>query len=266
MAGNDTIMRYLIDKIKEKKELSSVADKIVDESLYNYMRKNKIPASSLASFNEQDFKVLIKGVRRELRNIAGSFQKDISQRYELLEKGDLIELLGTHKSTRERLPYYPQIKKFISEIGVKTVLDLGAGLNPIAMASKEIAYYAYDIHQSEVDLLNRFFEKYELAGQAYIYDVRKVTAKSLPMCDMCFLFKVLDVLEKRGHKLAEKIISQLRCRYLLISFSTKTLSGKSMNHPQRGWIEQLLMRLGYVYTVLNLPNEVFYLVDKKNLV
>jgi len=61
---------------------------------------------------------------------------------------------------------------------------------------------------------------------------------------------------------AEKIIRKIPSQYLLISFSTKTLSGRPMNHPQRGWIEQLTKRLGYGFEIIKSKNEIFYLIKK----
>ena len=35
-----------------------------------------------------------------------------------------------------------------------------------------------------------------------------------------------------------------------------------MNHPYRGWIEQMCRRLGYFYEILEFENEIFYLIQK----
>ncbi len=141
-------------------------------------------------------------------------------------------------------------------------MDLGCGINPLALARKGIVYYALDIKKDELDLIKEFFVKKDIAGETILFDVRKIKEIELPAVDMCLIFKVFDILEKRGHKLAEEIIDNVKCRYFLISFSTKTLSGKPMNHPQRGWIERLLARKGFKFKQIKSKNEIFYLAER----
>ena len=82
------------------------------------------------------------------------------------------------------------------------------------------------------------------------------------MClvDVCFMFKFLDPIEDKGHKLSEEIIKLIKARYIVISFSTKTVSGKKMNHPYRGWIEKMLERIKKDFEKISLENEVFYII------
>lgn len=197
---------------------------------------------------KRDYENIVKKVRAELRLVSGRFESTDQD-------------LSSHSSTRERSNFYHHIKKFISKLKAKSILDLGCGLNPIALAKKNVTYYACDINQKNIEFVNNFFKENDLSGKAFYYDLRKIDS-SLPQADLCLLFKVLDVIETKGHKLAEKIILSLNCKYLLISFSTKTLSGRPMNHPQRGWIEKLLERLNYKFQIIKSKNEIFYLVSK----
>ena len=141
-------------------------------------------------------------------------------------------------------------------------MDIGCGTNPIHLADREIVYYATDINEGNLKEVKEHFEKNNISGKVFFYDLRKIKSKDLPNADLCLILKVFDVLEKRGHKLAEKIISSIQCKYFLISFPTKTLSGKPMNHPQRGWIELLLNRLGFQFKIIKSKNEIFYLAEK----
>jgi len=57
--------------------------------------------------------------------------------------------------------------------------------------------------------------------------------------DLCLIFKVLDIIEKKTHKNAEKILKAINAKRMIISFSTRTLSGKPMEYPRRLWAEKL---------------------------
>lgn len=250
-------MEKLIKKIKEKKELSGIDDSIVRETLSNYLKKSRI---NLQSLSESEKKIIIKEIRAELRNLAGRFKVSLKKREFLLDKNNIEELLKTHASTRERLDFYPELINLIDNLKIKSILDLGAGINPIAIAKPGMNYYAFEINIDDLKLVRRFFIKNGIQGEIIMHDIRKPFA--YPKADICLILKMFDVLEQRGHKLAEQIIKSLNCKYLLISFSTKTLAGNPMRHPQRGWIEWLLKRLGYEFSTLKSKNEIFYLAKK----
>jgi hypothetical protein len=255
MATTDEI----IARVKQKKELSGLTDAVVSETISNYLKKKSI---SLEYLNDAEKKLLVKDIRAELRHYSGRFQKDSEKRLPFVKSGNISELLKTHSSTRERVEFYPEIRKLLGELKVKSILDLGCGINPVALATRDVEYYASDINEENLQVVSKFFQKNNLNGKTFVCDLKHIDLCTLPKTDICFLFKVFDVLETKGHKLAEKIIILLHSTYLLISFSTKTLSGKPMNHPQRGWIELLLSRLDYKFSILKSKNEIFYLARK----
>ncbi|MEK6893277.1 MAG: hypothetical protein AABX07_03675 [Nanoarchaeota archaeon] len=246
----------LLKKVKQKKELRGLADEVILESLKNYFKKNKISKK----LSEKDKKTITAEIRAELRQYTGRFQNISKAREELIE-GREENILKTHASTKERIDFYPEIIKILDKLEAKSILDLGCGINPLAIAKRGI-YYALDIKKDELDLIKEFFARRGIAGKTILFDVRKIKEIELPVVDVCLIFKVFDILEKRGHKLAEEIIENIKCRYFLISFSTKTLSGKPMNHPQRGWIERLLTRKGFKFKQIKFKNEIFYLAEK----
>lgn len=253
-------IKQIASKIKQKKELSGLSDKIVLNVLEECLKKKKLDIENLKN---KDFKLLVKSVRAQLRDYAGRFNKNSKSRFKLLKKGRIEDLLKTHISTKERYEIYPQLKKILENLKVKSVLDLGCGINPIALAKSGIEYHACDINEEDLELVSYYFKKNKINGDSFFYDLRNIK-EDLPYADICLILKVFDVIEKKGHKLAEKIIKSIKSRYILISFSTKTLSGKPMNHPQRGWIEQLLNRIDYKFSILNCKNEIFYLVVNPN--
>ncbi len=255
----NNIYKRILKIVKEKKPFSSLPDMLVLESIEKINKISSLPEST----SEKDLKILAKEIRAELRRYTGRFQNSESDRASLLENNSLSELINTHTSTKERADFYAELNRIISSLNVKSILDLGCGINPIFLARKGIIYNACDIREDELELVRQYLQKENISGQVFFYDLRKI-GEDLPQVDLCLILKVFDVIESKGHKLAEKIILSIKCKKFLISFSTKTLSGKQMNHPQRGWIERLLSRLKYKYQMFKSDNEIFYLAEKVN--
>ncbi len=272
----------LIVKIKKKKELQTIDDEIVIHEIKRYLHKN----SKLIDMFIQDKKIalqtIMKHVRSELRRLYGSYTTQIDSR----EKAKLnfisqssektvTDLLLSHKSTAERYPYYEQFYKELFEITGKptSIIDLGCGMNPLSfsfMNLKKVSYFAYDISTADLDILHSFFEnKKEIDGTTSVINLFEAKSKplfeGLPQFDLCFLFKVLEIIEQsKSHKISEKIITSVPAIWVVVSFPTKTISGKPMKHPRRGWIERMLERLSYSYSVLTFENEIYYVIKKSN--
>ena len=250
----------LIKKIKNKKELIGLPDFLVKEKLENYLGKNKIKLP----LKEKDEKIVIKEVRSKLREYVGRFRVKSSskKRMEFLEKEKISELLRTHSSTKERLDSesYLILKKIIAKIKPKSILDLACGLNPIALAQKNIKYYASDINMEDLNIVKLYFKKKKITGKVYVSDLTK--EKIFPKTDLCLILKTLDILEKGNYKFAENLIKNIPCKDLIISFSTRTLSGKPMNRPERAWFERILEKINYKYDKTKTSNEIFYIIKK----
>ncbi len=246
----------LINAIKQKKELSDISNSLISDILNKYLKKHKI---YLEALNKKDIKLIISSVRAELRLYSGRFQKSTKDKELLLKQNKIIELLKTHSSTSERLDFYPELKKIISSLNISSILDLASGLNPLALASSNIEYYAIDIKESEIFLINQFFKKHKIKGKAIVSDIR--TLDKFPKADLCILFKILDILDN-SYELAQKFLKNINCRYFLISFSTITLSGKRMKIPRRFWLERILNNLNFKFKIFSSNNEIFYLIEK----
>ena len=275
----------LIQEIKKKKELQSIDDHFVEESLRKYLQQEpKILEALQENFNpkSKSYTLVIKQVRAQLRRVYGLFRDDSKERKRLVEEllvsqkqnqAALIQqILSTHSSTQERLPIYDQLyaKIFFITEKPKTILDLGAGINPFSftyMGLKECSYYTYDINQEEIEAINQYFqllhkENSSFIGKAIVADIAAANV-TFPKADLAFLFKMTEVIDKgKGHKKTEELLKRIPAKYVAISFATKTMSGKAMTAPRRSWMEWLCKRLGYEYTILEFENELFYVVKK----
>ena len=75
------------------------------------------------------------------------------------------------------------------------------------------------------------------------------------------IFRIMHYLIGKNRKLFFiNLIKSLDCKYLVASFSKKTISLKEMRNPERKWFESLLNKLGLKYKKLDFENEVFYLI------
>ena len=288
---DDKLVVRLLADIKQKKELRTLSGNFVRGQLLLFLERNPKVLRYLLeqpSSRAEKYKQLIKELRKNLRRTYGVFQldKEIKERQQLVEElvtknpkngKNLVErILATHASTKERLLFYEELyrKIFLMTGKPQRVLDLGSGLNPFSiplMHLRKLDFSAYDISDEEVNTLTDFFaflqrQNKHFSGHAETLDLfHWEQLKKLKKADVCFLFKMTDVLDRgKGHKATESVLREVPARFVVISFPTKTLSGKRMNFPKRRWIELLCNRLGFSFRVLQFPNEVFYVIEKKS--
>lgn len=262
----------ILKEIKQSKKYKTISEGVISEEIERYIRKN--PRYELY----KDKKILGE-IKSELHKIHGSFQKSSRRKRkkyfeELKEdienKSAIKKILLTNISTKERIGDYEDIYKKIFEITGKpnSILDFGCGLNPFSfvfMNLEKIKYYAYDIDEEDIFLIKEYFHemKEKISGKAEIMDLSSASEeeiKKLPKSDVCFMFKLVDILDKKGHKQSERIIKNINSNYIIVSFSKKTIAGKRMNFPYRGWIERMLERIGFEFKKIDFENEVFYVI------
>jgi hypothetical protein len=286
-------IKRLAEDIKRKKELQDLDSRFIEYHITRYLHANpkSVPFIEKQTTGKpsKEYKQIIKDLRKVLRRFHGLFQidskkGDMQVLFEMLDEiksfDDLRnvagQLLSIHASTQERLEIYKQLYHEIFGItGVPSrILDLGCGLNPASIVfmnilEKKCSYYAYDINVKEKQLLARFFEQAHGLYSSFtgksnylnLLEVEKIP--TLPSVDVTFLFKVTDILDAgKGHKKTEDIITQLKSPFIVLSFPTKTMSGKKMTAPKRNWVTLLCKRLGYTFEVLEYENEIVYIIGK----
>ena len=254
-----------INEIKKKKELSSLSD-----SFIRYI---------ISKINNP--KSIVKEARKELRKFYGSFQIKNAIKKRDLYLNEIIKglnkkefnleahknLLNTHRSTKERLDIYEDLYRKLPEFN--SILDLACGLNPFSLLFLKILnfkYYAYDLECQELNLIKEYFKTIKNNFSEFDFEVKEINLfEETPKIktDLAFIFKFFDLLETRNqYKLAEKIISEINSNHIIVSFSTRTLSGKLMNHPNRKWFELMLERLDLKFKIFKYENEIFYFIEK----
>ncbi|MFH1276680.1 MAG: hypothetical protein ABIH82_06230 [Candidatus Woesearchaeota archaeon] len=286
----------LICDIRKRKTLEDLNEDFVREQLFQYLNKNhKLAANLNGNFHTKSaiYKKVMKEVREQLRRVYGLYRIDVEKEYrkklvnELIEGKDLVtnvkKILETHSSTKERLTFYSKLYDKIFKITgkPKSIIDLGCGVNPFSIPFMDLNktnksakitklnYYAYDISEEEIQALNEFFaylskqNKY-FWGHAKVLDIFTLAEiEHHDNIDICFLLKMTDVLDRgKGHKVSEEVITKVPAKYVVVSFSTKTMSGKEMNFPERKWIELMCERLKYKIEKFRFSNEIFYVIKK----
>ena len=271
-------VKELIGKIKEKKEFSGIEDRFVRAEIIKYFQQNPkaMAAVSEGRIRSEDYKQTVKHVRAVLRRIYGIFlTKSTEDREKYLESKDYEKILETHLSTKERLHIYPVIYEQIFAVTgePKVILDLGCGMNPLSYPFMKInaEYYASELNEADYDFLDKCFKKMGIKGKAIPLDLVEAANNPemldvFPEADICFMFKILDEIErKKGRKTSEALIKAVNAKWLVISFSMKTLRGGPMRKPYRRWLEQMLTRLGFEFEIIKESNELFYIVKKSKL-
>lgn len=235
----------LIKRIKEKKPLDRLDDGYIDSRVSEFLKKNPKLKIDFENNKNKGFKYAVKAVRAELH-----------KSYALFWGKDL------HRSAIERNEFYNALYKRIFAITGKpsVILDISAGLNPFYFPFKDFKcrYIATELSLKDCNRIEMFFKKNGINGKALQADLKKDF--KLPSADVVFLFKVLDSIESKGHKTAERIIKNLNTKYAVVSFATRTVGGKKMRFPRRRWFEIMIERLGFRYSVIEFSNEIFYVV------
>ncbi len=254
-------MVSIISEIKAKKELSDIPDDIVKLTLSDYLTKHKI----IIPENQKAKKFIIKSIRAELRRYAGQYSlSSKSKKDKLIKSKDFKELLKHHSSTKERINDYPLLIDIIQKLKPKSILDLGCGINPLAIAQKGIFYHAYDIKNEDLEIVSAFFKENSLSGDVHHADIRNIS--KFPDTDLCLILKVLDILGNNKIELSKKFLTEIQAKTFIISFATKTLSGIPMNRPYRRWFEKILIELNLKYKVVRTSQELFYIISKEKII
>jgi 16S rRNA (guanine(1405)-N(7))-methyltransferase len=252
----------LIESIKKSRKYKNISEEVIKSRVEEYVAKNK-------NFDER---LALKEIKTALHKTHGSFRFQDKKLDELLNKKDFISILDSNRSTKERLLEYDSIYEKIFAITGEpmSILDLGCGLNPCSIPLMKLdsllEYYAYDINKSEMEFLNKFFEAFNINGAAQTSDLTRIeNIQKLPEADICFMFKLVDILEKDGHKYSEEMIKVLskKCEFIIGSFATKTISGRKMMFAERGWIERMLQRIGMKFEKIVFDPEIFYVIKSK---
>jgi len=177
------------------------------------------------------------------------------------------QIMQAHASTRERLPllerFYQRTLRPIAP--VRSVLDLGCGLNPLAAPWMPLAagasYHAYDVYGGLMAFLGETLPLLGLRGEAGCADV--LHQPPIIEAEVALLLKVLPLVEQLWGDPAA-FLQAVNARHLLVSYPVASLGGRQrgMRHTYAQRFEALLAELGWAWEAHSFESELAYLVHK----
>ncbi len=145
-------------------------------------------------------------------------------------------IMKQHASTMERFsilePFYQEI--FSRLPPVHSILDLGCGLNPLALPWMKVCpgvrYMAIDLFQDMMVFIQAFFNHTGIDGTA---STRNLVdhIPTVPV-DLAFLLKLIPCLEQLDKNIGRKLLETIRAKHLVVSFPVASLSGRDRGMPQ----------------------------------
>ena len=182
-------------------------------------------------------------------------------------KNVCLDILASHASTKERIPLLDEFYLSLFSItGIpESVMDLACGLNPFALPwmglKAGIRYYAYDLHQPRLELINQLLRLNNMEQLAIHQDI--LVQPPTIQCDVAFFFKEAHRFEQRQRGCNRVFFQALNCKYLLVSLPTANLTGK---HPKTDQHRRLVMEtingLPWKVSEIEFSNEIVFCIEK----
>lgn len=273
-------MQRIVDDVLKSKKFSRLGKPYV-KSIVNELY------SSEDLENKKAYKAFLKKVKEFLHKTYSVYQignqckKDKIFDDMVKSKSDAelvklhLEMLHCHSSTRERKEFYEDVYEgiFSKVKKPKRILDVGCGLNAFSLpfiGFDDFEYVGVDVGKEDMKLVNSYLK---LSKKIYYFSGRglevnvfdKDYLKRIPRgkFDVCFLFKMADVLDYGGnHKKSEEFMKKVNSKNIIVSFPTRTISNRKMSNPRRKWFELMVRRLKYGFSYFEIENECFYIVNK----
>lgn len=221
----------------------------------------------------------VKEVKSRLHQSVAAYyagRPDFAAWRELLaQAGDLDALrtaccavLGMHHSTRERLPsldtFYAAVLNDLR--GVESVLDLGCGLNPLALPWMGLpattTYLACDVDHAQMAFLSWWFAFQQRPGRAFVCNLLDGAPQFTDRVDVAFLLKIVPCLEQQDRRGVERLLDDLAARVLVISFPAQSLGGrrKGMVDTYTRRMDELVAGRRWQVVRFDFPSEVIFRV------
>ncbi|MCF7871973.1 hypothetical protein K9L97_02970 [Candidatus Woesearchaeota archaeon] len=281
-------------KILDKKELRNIPEEFLNKIIEESKKENQEIYLKLEKkdFNEKskEFKEYKKVIRKKLRTLYGVFQNqqlnetkrkkylEILRKETKEEKNILEKILKSHLSTKERITYFNRVYSKIIEIcgKPKKIADLACGFNPFSYFywNLNLEYLASDISEIDLDFIQKFFASQNIKGNTTSGDLtnenfQSKIIKKIRDYDTCLLFKALDSLEYLKKGSSTKLLLKIPCKNIIISFPSKTISGKNVIKGKRHWFLEALKQKnseGWEIHEFEIGPEIYYLLKKPQTV
>lgn len=255
----------VITKISKTKKYGSIyrptVERIVQEVYSNYPAKQleKVTKRKLhqiwgAYFTRPDFKKLLSKVKDNL-----GADVEIEEVFR--------ELLMLQTSTKERLSFIDTYYKRIFEItGVpKKILEYGCGINALTYfwMDRGAEYHGFDVDEELIDFINNIYKLAGLDSKAKV-SLGDVLIDEYEEADIYLFLKVLTIFEHQQKGSSLKILKKVPCKWIVVSFPTKSLTGKDrgMKDFYRKFFQSLISGEDWNSEEILFDNEIVFVVEK----
>jgi len=204
----------------------------------------------------------VKRVKRRLHQAFGAFRGVATSHR------DVEAAMRSHASTRERLPYLDEFYAGIWKLtGVpRSVLDLGCGLNPLALPRMGLdpsaRYIAIDADERPLATVGDF-----LHASGHPHEIRTldlVSAVPDDEADVALLLKLVTTLDRQDGLAPARLLRGLRTTNAVVSFTTRSLGGRGrgMERTNRERLDRLVAEVGRVVAVeeASVPGELVFVL------
>jgi 16S rRNA (guanine(1405)-N(7))-methyltransferase len=182
-------------------------------------------------------------------------------------EAECLDLLAAHASTRERLAVLDEFyQRLFAITGVpRVVVDLACGLHPFGLPWMNlplgVEYYAYDLNQPRVALIQRFLGLSGLPELAFHQDI--LVNPPQVRADVAFFFKEAHRFEQRQRGCNRAFWQALPVHWLLVSLPSSSLTGRrDLAERQRALVARTLEGLEWTVIEIQMLDEIVFCIDK----
>lgn len=235
--------------MKDEKQLDELVTAVTQSPKYAPISPDlvrRVAQRELAG--RRSFKEAVKATKNKLHQVGGAYFETrldypamLAQLRQAADDSSQLravcrELMRRHASTRERLPILDEF--YAATLGkleeIRVVVDLACGLNPLAIPwlpfIGKFDYHAYDIYTDLMDFVAEFMAIVGVNGRAQTRDV--ISSPPTEPADLILILKTLPVLEQVEKGAASRLLDGLNGRYLLVTFPSQSLGGRSKGMVQ----------------------------------
>lgn len=177
-------------------------------------------------------------------------------------------IMARHASTAERLPLLPEFyRTVLADLPpIRSVLDLGCGLNPLAIPwmglAADVTYTCCDIDAALIALLNHFFALAGVNGRAEVRDL--VSSPPREAADLALALKLVPTLDQIERDAGATLLRALHASSLLVSFPARSLGGheKGMERHYEARFLALAGAEGWTVRRFSFATELAFLVRR----
>lgn len=266
MAERDSQLAELIAAVQASARYRTIDPQVIE----------RVGRESLQRY--PSLKAAIKATKTELHQMIGAYA-DRALPYtqwlaelqsapdEAIRQAVCRRLMAHHASTRERLPALAQLyPACFGGQPPQRVLDLGCGLNPLAIPWMELPptawYAAYDIDTALCAFIRAALPLLGVQGEANTCDL---AAGPPPVAaEVALVLKTIPLLEQQRRGAGADLLRAIQAPRLVVSFPTRSLGGRNvgMATTYRGYMDTLAAAEGWSPRVIELPNELVFVIDR----